>query len=240
MGLEFRDPMKKEHQKLLEEFLGRPISQDEAEAADARMIARWFDSGETDLAIYGSEDYVLHFILTQGYSTNLLGSAIRFLKKHSILPRTVLDYSCGLGFTTRQLAQAFPDAHVVGSEWAESQLEICKFVTKDLPNVEFVTDEQLRKTQPHFDCVTVIEVFEHLKDPLRDLEDLVNLTSSNVLIDSCSFGIPAPGHYSFFTSPYGQVNGNKMKRLFSTKLRELGYLSRGKLWNNKPRVMFKE
>lgn len=56
-----------------------------------------------------------------------------------------------------------------------------------------------------FDFLTAFEVLEHLPDPLKDLEDLMNL-SENVFVSTCLLPVPTPqlGDWWYYVPTTGQ------------------------------------
>ncbi|MBI5200697.1 MAG: class I SAM-dependent methyltransferase [Elusimicrobia bacterium] len=71
----------------------------------------------------------------------------------------ILDFGCGMGGTTRALAEAFPGAQVVGADTAENALAHARENTKD-PKVSFTT---LDKIGTGFDLAYVNGVFHHIE-----------------------------------------------------------------------------
>lgn len=112
----------------------------------------------------------------------------------------VLDFGCGTGLTTAELAKRVGPGKVVAVDISEQQLirasrKIKKSVK--LSNVIFVKEHHLKPFEKHsFDAVTVVGVLEHLKDPADILKGIFRLLkpggSFSLLSFGKSMGIPAP------------------------------------------------
>jgi SAM-dependent methyltransferase len=89
-------------------------------------------------------------------------------------PARILDFGCGIGHATAELAKAFPNSEVVGVDVAEPALEYAR-TTISLPNVRFTAmlDESSR---PYQLCYTN-GTFHHIEPSKRPaiLRSLANI-----------------------------------------------------------------
>jgi SAM-dependent methyltransferase len=93
---------------------------------------------------------------------------IQDLKKHLPLnfkPRRILDFGCGIGDTTRFLADAFPGASIVGIDTAEEALEHARKIHCS-PEISFCTLREFSETDS-IDLCYVNGVFHHIEPPER-------------------------------------------------------------------------
>lgn len=79
------------------------------------------------------------------------------------VPATILDVGCGEGSNTVMLAELFPNAHVWGSDFSVTAIEMATRHAA-LPNLTFVHDFDNRLLEKHFDLVCTFEVLEHIHD----------------------------------------------------------------------------
>ncbi len=79
------------------------------------------------------------------------------------LVKRVLDFGCGMGGTSRALAEAFPEAEVTGVDTAEDALAYARENVK-LKNVRF---EALSRIGQGFDLAYVNGVFHHIEPGKR-------------------------------------------------------------------------
>ncbi|GIU85045.1 MAG: hypothetical protein KatS3mg008_1820 [Acidimicrobiales bacterium] len=116
---------------------------------------------------YGSRNPVTR-LLMRGFAralTELLEPAA---------PQSILDVGCGEGFMSRRLAEICPD--VVGLDlgsgplvhhWIQARGERLRFVAGDAARLPF--------KDASFDCVTALEVLEHVERPLDTLREIARV-----------------------------------------------------------------
>lgn len=99
-------------------------------------------------------------------------------------PKTVFDMGCGEGFTTRAIADAFPDARITA---VDGEREYVDYALKHSrrPNISYAVGDLFALDAPDtylYDCVIANEVLEHLEDVPRALERLTHLSKRFVLV----------------------------------------------------------
>ena len=84
----------------------------------------------------------------------------RFFRMHRNFSGTILDFGCGLGDAFPVYRKFFPKAKLLGVDFSESAIEICKQKYGDF--VEFVRGEA--RDVPEVDIIVASNVLEHLKN----------------------------------------------------------------------------
>ena len=225
--------------ELVEEFLGYPVTKKMGVEAGLRLEERWYASGETDFGIYDSVDFLLHILRWQHTAQDSVAHAIDWLRRNRIRVERVLDHGAGLGFTTVALAQAFPDARVVGTNLPGLQRSFNDFLLAraGVQNLEFIPpDEALAR---RFDVVLCFEVFEHFKEPAVELDRVLS-SKPAVLIDRSSFSLRCPGHFDIYTIDGKPSRGRGFQEAtfaFSRCIRRAGYRYHWtEFYNGRPRI----
>jgi len=66
-----------------------------------------------------------------------------------------LDLACGTGILTREIAEKFPSAEIVGIDITKSYLDVAKENSKSFDNISFILDDAEKfKLDSKFDCIT--------------------------------------------------------------------------------------
>lgn len=94
---------------------------------------------------------------------------LALMKKHlpkGFSPKRILDFGCGIGDTTEELASMYPEAEVVGIDTAEDAL---RFATqnKSTDRISYQTVAEFEE-QDGFDLAYTNGVFHHIPLHLRD------------------------------------------------------------------------
>jgi hypothetical protein len=150
---------------------------------------------------------------------------------------SVVDLGCGIGYSTAALKQLFPAASVYGLEQSNTpQFRICQSVAVDY---DFQVVSRIDEISDHNGLIFASEFFEHVRDPLAYLVDVVSAIKPKCLIIANAFGALAVGHFDTYRIDEKWIRNSKVARLFNMKLQSLGYMRHAiKLWNNRPNVWF--
>jgi len=66
-----------------------------------------------------------------------------------------LDLACGTGILTREIAEKFPSAEIVGVDITQSYLDVAKQNSNSFENISFILDDAEKfKLDSKFDCIT--------------------------------------------------------------------------------------
>jgi len=66
-----------------------------------------------------------------------------------------LDLACGTGILTREIAEKFPTAKIVGIDITKSYLDVAKQNSNSFDNISFILDDAEKfKLDSKFDCIT--------------------------------------------------------------------------------------
>ena len=66
-----------------------------------------------------------------------------------------LDLACGTGILTREIAEKFPSAEIVGVDITKSYLDVAKKNSNSFDNISFILDDAEKfKLDSKFDCIT--------------------------------------------------------------------------------------
>lgn len=94
-------------------------------------------------------------------------------------PKRILDVGCGIGGTSRFLAQTFPDAEVIGITLSPQQVERATELAKEagLTNVKFAVVNALDMSfaDDTFDLVWGCESGEHMPDKKKYVEEMTRV-----------------------------------------------------------------
>lgn len=204
-------------------------------------VERWY-LNENGLGLYGEMPYVFDALLCyRDYSKKYCQLTINFIKDwrscqyecEDVELPSILDYGAGLGFTTRSLAEAFPDVPVYYLNLRGKQWDFSEAYLKDVPNIRMI--ESTRGLEP-VGLVCAWEFFEHIKNPIAVLNSILSLKPS-VLSISNSFGARAYGHYSSYIIENQIIPRREMGRAFNRAMRSRGYeihLRTRAFWNQRP------
>jgi APA family basic amino acid/polyamine antiporter/amino acid efflux transporter len=124
----------------------------------------------------------------------------------------VLDFGCGSGITTKEVAGRLSKKHgiVIAIDLSERQLESAIRKTKKQHNIIYMKESKIKFEKNSFDAVVAVGVLEHLRKPEENLKKISGCLKRggtySFLAFGRSFGMPAPEFLS---------SRKKIKKLFS-------------------------
>jgi len=149
--------------------------------------------------------------------------------------KTIIDFGCGTGHSTKALSEIYPKAMVFGTNVKGSwQTEFAKkFNRKN--NIKFVNGfKDLPKT---CDLVLCSEYFEHFEKPIDHLKNIINCCHPKIFMIASSFNMVAAGHFEYFIVNNKPVHRSKIGKIFNNELIKQGYEERiVGFWNNRPNI----
>jgi len=150
-----------------------------------------------------------------------------FLK--DLLPKdnfTLLDLGCGRGAGIGYLSSIFPQAKMMGFDFAEKAIDIARAKYKTNHNLKFKCGDVYKSDFPFesFDYIIMIELLEHLRWPDKVIEQFKPLTKQTIYISIPSTNWECDEHiyaYGDFVNPFekwgaellGNINGRKKLKI---------------------------
>jgi SAM-dependent methyltransferase len=162
-------------------------------------------------------------------------------------PRALIDHGCGMGFTTLLFAEALPDTLVIGTNYKGLQLDFNNFLLARMRPTnapDFVDEADGDFTTA--DVLVCFELFEHFKDPVAELNELMATVKPGVLVDSSSFGIRSPGHFDFYQLSDGRLlkgaGSSQAAQYFGKILRRFGFQDQRDvdIYSGRPRIFVRD
>lgn len=209
----------------IEEFLKEVEIEFSKEPDKSRFFKKWYEDFSYDL--YSDKYYLFAGWLSfKKWSSN----HIKLLSKLDINPESIIDFGCGIGFSTKLLQDVFPDSKVICTNIPDTlQTKMCEFL-----NLNIETDYS---KLPQCDLAFCSEYFEHFKEPVDHCRLIIEQCSPKYLIIANSFGTNAVGHFNSYFVEGFEYSKKKTSRVFNKFLREKGYVQiKTKFWNNRPSV----
>jgi hypothetical protein len=186
---------------------------------------RWYasiEAGEPDYAVYSSPEMVAEtWACWEVYSRKYL----LLLQQLGIPAGSVCDLGCGCGLTTTGLMEVYPHSRVFGTQLPGTpQWRIAARLA------------EVRPAPEEAELVVASEFFEHFREPIACLRDVLKTCRPRALLIASSFGSRSVGHFPvYFIGRKAYPRG--IGRLFNKELRARGYkmLDTG-FWNNRPQI----
>lgn len=202
---------------------------------------RWYDN-DYDFSIYDDDYYFTDiFSCWIVYSKQYLKSILRdnSLTTQSIYSvikssKSVLDMGCGIGYTTVALKELFPNARVTGTNLENTkQFKFCK-LHQTKYDVDFY-GKDIKALDQKYDLIFASEYFEHLRNPIEQLHQLINNQQPKYLLIANAFNTRSMGHFKEYIHRNELICQSKMNRIFNDALKHYGYKKiKTKLWNQRP------
>ncbi|HEY4355760.1 MAG TPA: class I SAM-dependent methyltransferase [Acidobacteriaceae bacterium] len=120
---------------------------------------------------------------------------------HGLAPESLLDIGSGRGTFLWPLLASFPDLPVTAIDWSErrvSDLVAVRTGGVERLSVERMDVEHLSFPPAAFDVVTMLEVLEHLSNPVEGLRRVVQTARRAVIVSVPSVPDENPEHLHLF------------------------------------------
>ena len=178
----------------------------------------WDLSGEIDFSFYSHPDYV--YLLLNSWRVRSC-TDIELLLREKIInePRTVIDFHGGMGLTAMRLGMAFPEATVYSHSAVEQHRGWCRDIAAELGLTNVHPIEHLLPA----DLLIAQETMEHMKDPFKEILEMMEIVQPRQYLDGSSFSIPSPGHFSVYKNGGLEIGRDHVKRRFYNYVRSFGF-----------------
>jgi SAM-dependent methyltransferase len=204
------------------------------------LTERWYrslDAELPDFGVYDDAEYVSEaWTCWAVYSRRYLRE-VRKKRLFEVGPgRGVLDLGCGIGVTTAALAEMFPGSDVVGTQLPESlQWRVASVLAR---RTGFRLEESAAALRGwECDLALASEYFEHFERPIDHLREILRNVRPRAWLVANAFGARSIGHFRWYQSDDGPVDGGSFGRVFAKEMRAQGYRSVSSgFWNNRPGV----
>jgi 2-polyprenyl-3-methyl-5-hydroxy-6-metoxy-1,4-benzoquinol methylase len=122
-------------------------------------------------------------------------------------PRRILDAGCGPGFTAAALSRCHPEAEVVGVDIEEEAVALARSIAPADPRLSFSVAplEEIDAALGSFDLIVCRTTLEHVYDPRRSLERLVDRLAPGglALVETPNYLHPFEPHVNLPMLPKG-------------------------------------
>jgi len=216
------------------------------------MENQWYkalDEGHIDYSVYDHKHYLTDLwacwvLYSRAYLRALVNpnSLEKGKSIHSIMTGVegVLDLGCGIGYTSRALAEMFPDAEVYGTNIEGT--EQYRFCQRMVQNDECSLVSKPTEIWDKIDLVFASEYFEHIINPLGHLQDIVNEHEPKFFVIANAFNTRSIGHFhEYYNEEYELIPEKDISRLFNKKMRSLGYKKlKTRIFNDRPTIWVRD
>jgi len=202
------------------------------------MKDKWFNSikdnnNNIDYSVYADKNYCI-----DAWACWIMYSRIylRLIDKSSDMfenINSILDLGNGIGKTTCALTEIWPNAKVTATNLKNTEQWIMNKELQKKYNYDLVEDSA---GLGHLDLVFASEYFEHILEPIKHLDEIIENNTPNYMVVANSFGTVGIGHFYKYHVDGEIIDWKKIGRLFINRMRFHGYESIGNFWNNTPNV----
>lgn len=216
--------------------------------ATSPYVKRWYDSiyGENgynpDYGVYDDEMYLASSLMCYYHYTRgnlkILDKNTNLFSRDTI--HQIIDYGCGIGYSSIALSELFPEAMVWGTNYKPSmQYEFIDNMALEQENFEAIDDF---KKIGKIDIGFAAEYFEHFENPIGHLIEILDSNKPRVMVTANSFSAYAVGHFNIYPVPgkEGKRGPAETTRGFNKVLRERGYTKYSNWWNGRPAIWVKD
>lgn len=199
---------------------------------------RWISSLDSspDYSVYDDVGYLEDCWSSWKYYSRRYVKLLDKLKLSDI--HSVLDLGAGIGYSSIALKSIFPDADVCFTNIPNTlQWHIMVSITNNFNSSLMPVPECDTMSLNHQDLVFASEFFEHIDEPVKLLDELIDNLTPTYFVFANTFTQMATGHFYEYLYNGNKYGGRTMSRLFNKHLRNRGYkkVDTG-FFNNRPYV----
>lgn len=205
-----------------------------------RLTEEWYDkleSGENAYRVYDDDYYFVDIFncyatYSREYIKRIVKSPAYQLIKDS---KSFVDIGCGLSYSTCALKQILPQAKGYAINLKNTkQWSFCERMSE---TYDFNLIESVHDIKHDVDFVFASEYFEHIRNPVKHFQEIVNAIHPEYFIIANAFNTWSIGHYKTYEYDNTTVEQSKISRLFNRYIRLSGYEKVNcNIWNNKPTI----
>jgi SAM-dependent methyltransferase len=187
------------------------------------LEAKWKHSNEQDFSAYSQPEYVLlNFKTHTIYSKENLCKTLDVINDEGIKIKSALDIGAGIGLSTFMLAINLKLNRIVYCDSSRLQRVFAKSIIGELDHkIEFASSH--RTVRGHIDLIVAFEFFEHIKNPIAFLDNLIKRHVPKCISVANAFGVATYGHFSEYTVGRKTVGRDEMKTIFNQHLQNNGW-----------------
>ena len=215
------------------------ISNPEKNKACRYLQTRWINSLENkspDYSVYDDVGYLEDDFSSWKYYSRRYVKLLDKLNLPNI--KSVVDLGAGIGYSSIALKSIFPDADISFTNIPNTlQWYIMASVTNNFNSSLMPVPECGTMLLKHQDLIFASEFFEHIYEPIKLLDALIENLTPTYFVFANTFTQMATGHFYEYLYNGNKYDGRTMSRLFNKHLRNVGYkkLDTG-FFNNRPQV----
>jgi len=201
-----------------------------------KYINRWYRSLKLaipDYSVYDGSYYLAIALYGWLFDSKNYVKRLATLNYEDI--ETVIDFGCGIGFTTCALSEAYSEANIIGTNLKQSkQYKIARFVARKNDNIKI---EHNYSKLSECDIAFCSEYFEHIENTIDHLESIIVQCNPRIFVVANGFNIVQTGHFNETIYEGKLYSRRSLSKLFSFILKDYGYspIKTG-FWNNRPSV----
>lgn len=206
--------------------------------------AEFRDTGK-DMEFYDLPEYLWgclgsYIISSKTYVPKL----VKAFREMGVTPKSILDYGAGIGLSTFDLADAFPDTTIYYYNISDFQLVLFNDLMAKFPTKNIVHITSLEGIDA--EAVFCSEFFEHIKDPVPMAQHISDISGVKYIVEASSFKFhDFAGHYTHFIFDGKPVEAEFGQRMFNKGLRKIGFENSRKThkvscWNSRPNIWVKQ
>ena len=117
------------------------------------------------------------------------------------------------------------------------QFKVCKAISQ-IYNFRLI--ENISKLD-NIDLIFASEYFEHFREPVKHLKQILNKLSPKYLLIANAFSTRSLGHFDYYLDDNIKYSGKEISKVFNNTLKEMDYLQvKTTCWNNRPSYFIKK